>query len=660
MTRSRRCLALLGLMLLAAPALAQGPNHLNGTADPRDKEISELKTTLAAAQKDLIEANGKIETAQSSGDTAWMLASSAFVMFMLPGLALFYGGMVRRKNVLATMMQSMACLAVVGLYWVAVGYGLAFGPSAAKVSCLGIEDGGILGWSWDLFFLKGIDTATKLPNATIPVYVHVMFQGMFAIITPALISGAVAERIRFLPFCLFCILWVTFVYCPLAHMVWAFDWFYDVPLDGKQAGATAIGLLGKMGALDFAGGTVVHIAAGMAGLAACLVLRRRDGYPKTVSHPNSMVLTLLGAGFLWFGWFGFNGGSAGAAGPLAGSAFAATQAAAAAAGVGWMLIEWVHKGKPTALGLASGIVAGLVAVTPASGYVFAWGGAAIGLAAAAVCYLAVSLKGLLRYDDSLDAFGVHGVGGFVGAVLTGLFCSTLVNPAGGDGPFTVGWQKDRIAALESKLVPDAKKAAEGKEAADSAAKKAAGLEDELKKLRTADEKRATDQKSSFTQLWIQTKAAGFSVVFAFAVSAALAFLTHLLTLGRFTTDKKAETDGLDRTEHGEVGFDFGYATESITLASAEPRAASYPKGNGRYQLAIEGAKSDDLMHAWTALCQPTEGPVNPDFKVVYPHVTTVSGNTFRFRGGDANLVAGRLESLFKKLLPGKPVKVTRT
>src|SRR5207248_4365132 len=293
-------------------------------------------------------------------DTAWALTSSGLVFLMVPGLALFYGGMVRRKNVRATMMQSMACLAVVGLFWVAVGYSLAFGKSQ-----LTLAGGGLVGWSWDLFFLKGVNTDDVLKGTNVSVYTHVMFQGMFAILTPALISGALAERIRFWPFCVFVLLWVTFVYCPLAHMVWALDWFYDVPVDkAKGFGANAVGLLGKMGALDFAGGTVVHIAAGTAGLACALVLRKRHGDPEHVAHPNSMVLTLLGAGLLWFGWFGFNGGSAGASNPLAASAFAATQAAAATAGLARLLVEWVAKGKPTALGLASGVVAGLVAVTP--------------------------------------------------------------------------------------------------------------------------------------------------------------------------------------------------------------------------------------------------------------------------------------------------------
>jgi ammonium transporter, Amt family len=611
-----------------------------GPTEEEQKAADELKQTAEGG----VAAAGE---AKSKGDTAWMLTSSAFVMLMLPGLALFYGGMVRRKNILATMMHSMGALSVVGLYWVAVGYALAFGPSVARINLLGVEDGGLLGWSWDLFFLKGINTDQPLPGTTIPVYVHMMFQGMFAIITPALISGAVAERVRFWPFCLFMVLWITFVYCPLAHMVWAFDWF-DPTVAADKQGLAAIGLLGKLGALDFAGGTVVHIAAGVAGLAACLILRKRDGYPKSVIHPNSMVLTLLGAGLLWFGWFGFNGGSAGASNAVAGSAFAATQAAAAAAGLGWMVVEWLHKGKPTALGLASGIVAGLVAVTPASGYVYVWGAVAIGLAAAVLCYLAVYAKGLLGYDDSLDAFGIHGVGGFVGAVLTGLFCYSAVNAAGNDGFFAVrGYLPVRVAELETKLIPEARAA--GASAADQLTK----YEEELTKLKDRID------KGPLTQFWVQTKAAVFATVFAVALSALLVVLTQALTLGNFTTDKQSEVDGLDRTEHGEVGFDMGYATETVAFTPTEPKAATFPKGNGRFEVAVEGVNSDELLKNWTALCQPSETPPDPDFLAVYPHVTTVSGNTFRLRGGDPAALTNRMESLFKKLIPGKPVKAVR-
>ncbi|MBM3983732.1 MAG: ammonium transporter [Planctomycetes bacterium] len=734
MAASRVLLVLLlltGCTLLPAARACAQPGPVEAAPAPRDpvKELKDgldaARTELAATKKALTDQKTAAEdgvkaattTAKERGDTAWMLVSCALVMFMVPGLALFYGGMVRRKNVLATMMHSMAALAVVGVYWVVVGYGLAFGPSAVTVDFLGVKAGGLFGWSNDLLFLKGVAAETKLPNADVTVYLHVIFQGMFAILTPALISGAVAERIRFLPFCLFMLLWVTFVYCPLAHMVWAFDWF-DTSVLAAKRGQSAIGLLGKMGALDFAGGTVVHIAAGVAGLACCLVLGKRLGYPKQVAHPNSMVLTLLGAGLLWFGWFGFNGGSAVNSTPLAVSAFAATQVAAAAAGLCWLVIEWIHKGKPTALGLASGVVAGLVAVTPASGFVFAWGALIIGVVASVVCYLAVALKNRLGYDDSLDAFGVHGVGGFAGAILTGVFCSALVNPAGADGPFAYSAHRARLDAFkkdDGKLIGDAKKATDTanravtakeselkvedltaaatalqekfdktppesqpplepalKEAKDAlkaatdavqplkdvaadkdSAQKA--LEGELKLLQDLADKQddaangGKDKKSALSQVYIQTKAAVFALVFALVLSVALVYLTQLLTRSNFKTDPKSEADGLDRTEHGEVGFDFSSATESVTVVSAEPRAASVPRGNGRFEVALTGADAKELMAVWSELCQPKpDGTPDEDFVAVYKHVTTIRGTTFRCRGGDPNEVAKRLESLFTR------------
>ena len=707
-------------------------------ADAAKPDTKKAEADAAATSKAIADADTKGGDGVKRGDTAWMLISSALVMLMVPGLALFYCGMVRRKNVLATMMQSMAALAVVGVYWIAVGYAIAFGPSAFTLDILGVEKGGVFGWSWDLFFLKGVEAGDTLPASNVPVYLHVMFQGMFAIITPALISGAIAERIRFWPFVLFMLLWVTLVYCPLAHMVWAFDWFDPTVLIAKR-GTAAIGLLGKMGALDFAGGTVVHIAAGMAGLACALVLRKRAGYPKQVAHPNSMVLTVLGAGLLWFGWFGFNGGSAIASTSLAVSAFAATQAAAAAAGLGWVLVEWLHKGKPTGLGLASGIVAGLVAVTPASGYVYIWGGVAIGLAAAVVCYAAVSLKGLLGYDDSLDAFGVHGVGGFVGAVLTGVFCSAVVNPAGADGPISYAAHRARYEALkptgegseqkDSKPIADAKaavetakKAVEGAEkeqkledlttAAEAADKKVADLpkeakpedkakadkelddakeavakaekaledpkavladkETQLKNLTTElesltalvekqDDKAngGKDKKSAMTQVGIQVKAAAFSVAFALVLSLGLAGLVQAVTLGNFTTTAKGEAEGLDRTEHGEVGFDFSGATETVTVAGTTPRpAVAPPSGNGRYELEVTGAPAGELIKTWSALCQPSDTPPDADFLAVYPYLTTITGTKFRFRGGDPAALSRRVASLFSKHL-GRPVTAAK-
>jgi ammonium transporter len=521
-----------------------------------------------------------------------MLISSGLVLLMVPGLALFYGGMVRRKNVLATMMQSMVALSVVGVYWIAVGYCLAFGQS----------QGGVIGWSPDLLFLRGVATDKVLPGSHIPIYVHVMFQGMFAIITPALISGAVAERIRFGPYCLFLILWVTFVYCPLAHMVWAMNWW-----DATDAGSKYVGLLGALpqnggaGAIDFAGGTVVHIAAGFSGLAAILMLRKRLGYPEHAIHPNSMVLTLLGAGLLWFGWFGFNGGSAGGSSPLAASAFSATQAAAAAAGLSWMLAEWLHKGKPTALGLASGIVAGLVAVTPASGFVFIHGGLVIGLIAGIVCYVAVCLKPAFRYDDSLDAFGVHGVGGFLGALLTGVFCFRQIN--------TGSTYADGLAA-------------------------GGGL----------------------TQLLAQLKAAVVASLLAFVGSLILVKLVDLLF--GFITTPLAETEGLDRTEHGEVGFDLGLAPDvALETSGPEPRAATVPPdGQQRFSVVVEGPSTDELLHTWSDLCQAGSGPPSPEFTAVYPYMTTVQGNRFRFRGGDSKIISHNLGQLLQRRLGGKSIQ----
>jgi Amt family ammonium transporter len=327
------------------------------------------------------------------------------VLLMVPGLALFYGGMVRRKNVLTTMMMSFVAMAVIGVQWVLIGYSLAFGKTV----------GGFFGWDWDYFALNGIAPGRLYADKHIPELVFVMFQGKFAIITPALISGAVAERMRFKTYLVFCLVWSTVIYAPLAHWVWSND-----------------GWLFKMGVLDFAGGTVVHIAAGVSALVLALMLGpRRDVARGTAILPNNLVLTLTGAGLLWFGWFGFNAGSAVAvespvAGAIAGLAFTTTQSAAAAAGLMWMLVERWHHGKVTSLGLASGIVAGLVAVTPAAGHIKPGSALLLGALASVVCYAAVQLKTRLKYDDSLDAFGVHGVGGILGALATGVLCFTPV------------------------------------------------------------------------------------------------------------------------------------------------------------------------------------------------------------------------------------------
>jgi Amt family ammonium transporter len=344
------------------------------------------------------------QVAVDSGSTAWMLASSALVLLMVPGLALFYGGMVRRKNILTTMMHSFVAMAIIGVHWVVIGYALAFGESR----------GGLIGWTWDYVGLTGILPQDLLGDKAIPELVFVMFQGKFAIITPALISGAIAERVKFSSYILFIALWATFIYCPLAHWVWASG-----------------GWLFEYGVLDFAGGTVVHIAAGVSALVLARLVGPRRDYPEGAILPNNLTLTLTGAGLLWFGWFGFNAGSAVAAdhpvaGPIAGLAFTTTQVAAASAALTWLLVEWRHTGKPTSLGMASGIVAGLVAITPAAGHVKPVWAIVIGAGSSLACYGAVRLKHRTRIDDSLDAFGVHGVGGIWGALATGIFCFTPV------------------------------------------------------------------------------------------------------------------------------------------------------------------------------------------------------------------------------------------
>jgi Amt family ammonium transporter len=350
----------------------------------------------------------------NSGDTAWMLASTALVLMMtIPGLALFYGGMVRKKNVLATLMQSFACTCVVTILWWLIGYSWAFTPGSSPF--LG---GATRALFHGMSYIHG-DTDSKLTvshlGLTVPETVYAMFQMTFAIITPALIAGAFADRMKFSAMLVFLSVWSLVVYSPIAHMVWE-----------------PSGWLAVKGVLDYAGGTVVHINAGVAGLASCLVLGKRVGYGKEAMPPHNLTLTLMGASMLWVGWFGFNAGSAVAADGRAGMAMLATQMATAAAAMGWMFAEWTAKGKPSVLGIASGAVAGLVAITPASGFVGPTSAVIIGVVAGVVCFLAAtSLKSALGYDDSLDAFGVHGIGGIIGALLTGVFASKEIS--GSDG-----------------------------------------------------------------------------------------------------------------------------------------------------------------------------------------------------------------------------------
>ena len=649
---TRAALAAVVLLLCTGvPALAQ---EKAAAADPAPPDPA--KTPAMA--KDVADAEARATTVgHKYADIAWLIVATALVMLMLPGLALFYGGMARRKNILGTMMQTMICLGLVGVQWVVIGYALAFGKAAVEVSISKDADdkpikGGVIGYSPELVMLPWsaavpvkkddvkkdnpsltdeqvdakvaeLNRFNTFPNTNLPLYIHAMFQGMFAIITVALISGAFAERVRFGPFLLFALLWTTLVYDPLAHMVWSFQWATDaekvaVPLSTAKI-APAAGLLGVNGAIDFAGGTVVHIAAGFSGLAAVLVLRKRIGYGKTTFHPNSMVLTLLGAGLLWFGWFGFNGGSALFANGQAISAFTVTQVAAAAAGMAWTLTEWCLKGKPTALGFASGVVAGLVAITPASGFVAPGGALVIGLVAGVLCYAAVLAKGALGYDDSLDAFGVHGVGGLIGAVLTGVFVALPLWAYG--------------AEMDPGAFPG-KTSVVGPEGAQ------------------------TIEYDRTTQLLWQVKASLLSAGYAFLATVVLVLLIDK-TIG-FTVPPKEEADGLDLAQHGEVGFDYGGAAIEETAGAPvpEPRAAAKPP-NGplskRFTIVVEGADPATLVKVWSDLCQPGEGPPSKAFAAVYPYFTTVTGNRFRFRGGNPVALREELQKVLTSAL-GTPVK----
>ena len=381
-------LMLLSLIALGAQAQTSGPS-----SDTQSTRIAKLEQAVADAK--------------SSGDNAWMLTSAALVLMMTgPGLALFYGGLVRKKNVLSTMMQSFALMAIVTLLWAFVSYSLAFGSGNIFIG--GLHN----------VFLRGVG-AQPDPDyaATIPLQTFMIYQLMFAIITPALITGAFAERMKFSAMAVFMVLWSIVVYSPMAHMVWG------------KGGLLNASLGGRFPCLDFAGGTVVHVTSGVSALVCALYLGPRIGYPKQSMPPHSVVFSFIGACLLWVGWFGFNAGSALSAGSLATSAFVATHFGAAAATIGWSVAEWWKRGKPSALGAISGAVAGLVAITPAAGFVSPMSAIAIGLIAGVVCFLMVTkIKSMFQYDDSLDAFGVHGAGGTLGALLTGVFAASAVNP----------------------------------------------------------------------------------------------------------------------------------------------------------------------------------------------------------------------------------------
>jgi len=395
--------AILGFLLLPSLATAQDPTAPK--APTLEERVADLEAITNSSAPD---ASHRNNVSTNAGDNAWLLVSSALVLMMTgPGLALFYGGLVRTKNVLSTFMHSMFLMSLVSVLWLVFGYSVAFG-----------DGGPFFGNPLQYCLLKGVGAA---PNptyaATIPHQTFMLFQMMFAIITPALISGAYAERIKFSAMVLFTVLWMTLIYFPLAHMVWGNGGLFNWALGGR------------IPALDFAGGTVVHISSGVSALVAAIVVGKRVGFPQQPMPPHNVVMSMTGAGLLWVGWFGFNAGSALSSGSLASSAFAATHFAAAAAGLSWAVAEWFTKGKPSALGVVSGMVAGLVVVTPAAGFVTPASGMVMGLIGGAVCYLAASkVKARFGYDDSLDAFGVHGVGGTLGALLTGVFASKDVNP----------------------------------------------------------------------------------------------------------------------------------------------------------------------------------------------------------------------------------------
>jgi len=487
------------------------------TANAQAQETAPLTEAVAEVVAAVPEAAPAAPpTPIDTGSTTWLLTTSALVFFMVPGLALFYGGMVRAKNVLNMFLCVMVAIGVIGLHWIVLGYAMAF-PVVSADNCLiaWSSDGGaggtimsILAFDPSLLFLKSFtaadygrqlysgDTVGSVTNG-IPELAFVMFQGKFAIITPALIVGAIAERVRFGPFILFMLIWSTIVYVPMAHMVWNVN-----------------GVLFQYGVLDFAGGTVVHVLGGFSGLAVALVIGPRLGYGKTPMPPHSLGLTLIGAGLLWFGWFGFNAGSAVAisggelpvAGGVAALAFTNTQIAAAAAATLWMIVEWLYVGKPTILGFASGMVAGLVVITPCAGHVLPWHSIIIGGLGGVACFFGCRIKNLLKFDDSLDAFGVHGVGGALGALLVGIFA---IRPVMGGG----------------------------------------------------------------AQLWKQFVGVSIAIVFSFLATYIIALVIHK-TLG-LRVSAKDEIEGLDVTLHGESGYNL---TEP--LGTSYEGAEGHPDARG--------------------------------------------------------------------------------
>ncbi len=513
--------------------------------------------------------------ALDTGDTAWMLTSSALVLLMtLPGLALFYGGLVRSKNVLSTLMHSFFCAALISVLWVLFGYSLAFGPDQA---------GGLIG-GLDYIGLKSLINTNSSYSGTIPALLFVMFQMTFAIITPALISGTFAERLRFPAFATYMLLWVTFIYCPLAHWVWGGGWI-----------AT------RIGALDFAGGTVVHISSGVSALVTAIYLGKRLGHGHEPMPPHNLPFTVIGASLLWVGWFGFNAGSALTSGQLASVAFINTNTAAAAAALGWLLAEWARTGKPTMLGAASGAVAGLVAITPGAGFVTPGASVIIGALAGGVCYSAVSLKPRIGYDDALDVVGVHMVGGTLGALLTGVFATAAVNPA--IPALTLGVAGGGLALLAKQAI-------------------------------------------------------AVLATYLFAGIGTLIILMVVNAVLKLRPSIEDEIAGLDLSQHSERAYAIG--SEPIALAVdgiGEPKpAVRPPRFTDQFAVVLEGIDLDELSRRWRDLCR-VNGAATDEFKNVYSHFTTLRGNQFRFRSGEREDVRRHVESLFKSVAPSAKARV---
>jgi Amt family ammonium transporter len=498
-----------------------------------------------------------------TGDTAWMLTSSVLVLMMtIPGLALFYGGLVRNKNVLSTLMHSLFCAALISVTWVLFGYSLSFVGAGSLW-------GNLSQWGLGFPMNKSILGTTHPLAPSIPTMLFVMYQATFAIITPALISGTFAERMRFPAFALFMLLWSTFIYTPLCHWVWGGGWMG--PGDGN------------LKALDFAGGTVVHISSGISALVTAIYLGKRFGYGHEPMPPHNLPFTVIGASLLWVGWFGFNAGSALGSNELASIAFLNTNTAAAAAAIAWLCAEWVKSGKPTILGAASGAVAGLVAITPAAGFVNPMAAIFIGLAGGVVCYTAVSLKPKFGYDDALDVVGVHMVGGTLGALLTGVFASLAVNAAGADG--------------------------------------------------------------GTGQLLRQTVAVVVTYIFCGVGTFILLVIVNAIT--RVRADQQEEIIGLDLSQHSERAYVLSPGENLALAHEPKPATVPPARPGKRYTLVLNGIDADVMSTRWRTLCQngSTEHP--PEFAAIYGQVSTVRGNRFNFRGGDPRHMKKSLEDVFK-------------